>query len=51
MTAHAAEFFTLGEAKRLKVIQDVIYCPQRLGISDRQFRRPLSRSRESGPLV
>ena len=57
MTAHAAEFFTLDEVNRLKVIQDVVdrrlttqMAAQRLGISDRQCRRLLSRYRESGPL-
>lgn len=57
MTAHAAEFFTLDEVNRLKIIQDVIdrrlttqMTAQRLGISDRQCRRLLSRYRESGPL-
>ncbi|SVT90724.1 transposase [Klebsiella pneumoniae] len=57
MTAHAAEFFTLDEVNRLKIIQDVIdrrlttqMAAQRLGISDRQCRRLLSRYRESGPL-
>ncbi|ECG7887485.1 ISNCY family transposase [Salmonella enterica] len=57
MTAHAAEFFTLDEVNRLKIIQDVVdrrlttqMASQRLGISDRQCRRLLSRYRESGPL-
>ncbi|EBY9840897.1 ISNCY family transposase [Salmonella enterica subsp. enterica serovar Mississippi] len=57
MTAHAAEFFTLDEVNRLKIIQDVVdqrlttlMAAQRLGISDRQCRRLLSRYRESGPL-
>jgi hypothetical protein len=46
MTALAAEFFTLDEVNRLKIIQDVIdrrlttkMAAQRLGISDRQCRR------------
>lgn len=50
MTAHAAEFFTLDEVNRLKIIQDVVdrrlttqMAAQRLGISDRQCRRLLSR--------
>ncbi|EKI0251137.1 ISNCY family transposase [Enterobacter asburiae] len=57
MTAHTAEFFTLDEVNRLKIIQDVVdrrlttlMAAQRLGISDRQCRRLLSRYRESGPL-
>lgn len=57
MTAHAAEFLTLDEVKRLKVIQDVVdrhlttlITAQRLGISD-PHRRLLSRYREYGPLV
>ncbi len=42
MTANAAEFFTLNEVNRLKIIQDVVdwrlttqMAVQRLGISDR----------------
>ncbi len=57
MTAHAAEFFTLDEVNRLKIIQDVVdrrlttlMAAQRLGISDRHCRRLLSRYNESGPL-
>lgn len=57
MTAHAAEFFTLDEVNRLKIIQDVVdrrlttlMAAQRLGISDRQCRRLLARYREDGPL-
>lgn len=57
MTARAAEFFTLDEVNRLKIIQDVVdrrlttqMAAQRLGISDRQCRRLLLRYRESGPL-
>ncbi|EJS6906046.1 helix-turn-helix domain-containing protein [Salmonella enterica] len=53
MTAHTAEFFTLDEVNRLKIIQDVVdrrlttlMAAQRLGISDRQCRRLLSRYRE-----
>ena len=49
--------FTLDEVNRLKIIQDVVdrrlttqMAAQRLGISDRQCRRLLSRYRESGPL-
>lgn len=52
MTALAAEFFTLDEVNRLKIIQDVIdrrlttqMAAQRLGISDRQCRRLLARYR------
>ncbi len=50
MTAYRAEFFTLEDVKRLKVIQDVIdqrlptkMAAQRLGISARQCRRLLVR--------
>lgn len=50
MTAHAVEFFTLDEANRLKIIQDVVdrrltthMAARRLGISDRQCRRLLMR--------
>lgn len=57
MTAYGTEFFTLDEVNRLKIIKDVIdrrlttqMAAQRLGISDRQCRRLLSRYRESGPL-
>ncbi len=57
MTALAAEFFTLDEVNRLKIIQDVIdrrlttqMAAHRLGISDRQCRRLLARYREDGPL-
>lgn len=57
MTAHAAEFFTLDEVNRLKIIQVVVdrclttlIAAQRLSISERQCRRLLSRYRESGPL-
>lgn len=57
MTAHSAEFFTLDEVNRFKIIQDVVdrrlttlMAVQRLGISDRQCRRLLSRYREYGPL-
>ncbi|HCL7136451.1 ISNCY family transposase, partial [Enterobacter hormaechei] len=57
MTALAAEFFTLDEVNRLKIIQDVIdrrlttqMAAQRLGISDRQCRRLLARYREDGPI-
>lgn len=57
MTAYRAEFFTLEDVKRLKVIQDVIdqrlptkMAAQRLGISARQCRRLLVRYREDGPL-
>lgn len=57
MAALAAEFFTLDEVNRLKIIQDVIdrrlttqMAAQRLGICDRQCRRLLSRYHEHGPL-
>lgn len=57
MTAHAAEFFTLDEVNRLKIIQDIVdrhlttqMAAQRLGISDRHCRRLLVRYREHGPL-
>ena len=57
MAASGVEFFTLDEVNRLKIIQDVVdrrlttqMASQRLGISDRQCRRLLSRYRESGPL-
>lgn len=47
----------MDEVNRLKIIQDVVdrrlttqMAAQRLGISDRQCRRLLSRYRESGPL-
>lgn len=49
MMAHAAEFFTLDEVNRLKIIQDVV--DRRLSIYDRQCRRLLSRYREHGPLA
>jgi len=49
MTVHAAEFFTLDEVNRLKIIQDVVdrrlttlMAAQRLGISGRQCRRLLT---------
>lgn len=48
MTASGAEFFTMNEVNRLKIIQDVIdrrlttrLAAERLGISDRQCRRLL----------
>lgn len=57
MTAHTAEFFTLDDVNRLKIIQEVIdrrlttqMAAQRLGITDRQCRRLLARYREDGPL-
>ena len=57
MTAYRAEFFTLKDVKRLKVIQDVIdqriptkMAAQQLGISARQCRRLLVRYRADGPL-
>lgn len=53
----AAEFFTLDEGTRFKIIQDdvdrrltTLMAAQLLGISDRQCRRLLSRYCESGPL-
>ncbi len=53
MTTHAAEFFTLGEVNRLKIIQDVIdrrlttrLAATRLEISDRHCRRLLERYRK-----
>jgi len=56
MTAHAAEFFTLDEVNRLKIIQHVIdrrltmqMAAHRLGISDRQCLRLIARYRESVP--
>ncbi|CNI94823.1 Uncharacterised protein [Yersinia aldovae] len=43
MATHKADFFTLGEVNRLKIIQDVVdhrlttqMAAQRLGLSDRQ---------------
>lgn len=57
MMASGAEFFTMNEINRLKIIQDVIdrrlttrLAAERLGISDRQCRRLLQRYREDGPL-
>lgn len=57
MTALAAEFFTLDEVNRLKIIQDVIdrrlttrLAASRLEISDRHCHRLLERYREHGPL-
>ncbi|MFT4270623.1 MAG: ISNCY family transposase [Pantoea sp.] len=57
MTASGAEFFTMNEVNRLKVIQDVVdrrltthLAAERLGISDRQCRRLLQRYRTDGPL-
>ncbi len=57
MTAHAAEFFTLDDVNRLKIIQDVIdrrqttqMAARRLGISERQCRRLIARYHECGPL-
>lgn len=56
MTPHAAEFFTLDEVNRLKIIQDVVdlrlttqTAAQHLGFSDLQSRHLLSRYPESGP--
>ncbi|MDO6407126.1 ISNCY family transposase [Pantoea phytobeneficialis] len=57
MAASGAEFFTMNEVNRLKMIQDVIdrrlttrLAAERLGISDRHCRRLLQRYREDGPL-
>lgn len=57
MAAYGAEFFTMNEVNRLKVIQDVVdrrlttlLAAERLGISDRQCRRLLQRYRIEGPL-
>lgn len=57
MTAHAAEFFTLDEVNRLKIIQDVVdrrlttrLAACRLEVSDMHCRRLLERYREHGPL-
>ncbi|ACT06965.1 Integrase catalytic region [Dickeya chrysanthemi Ech1591] len=57
MAATTAEFFTLNEVNRLKIIQDIMdrrlttqMAATRLGISDRQCRRLLARYREDGPL-
>lgn len=49
MTAHTEEFFTLDEVNRLKIIHRRLttqLAAQRLGISDRQYRRLLSRYRD-----
>lgn len=58
MTASGADFFTLNEINRLKIIQDVVdqrlithLAAGRLGISDRQCRRLLQRYRIEGPLA
>jgi len=57
MTASGAEFFTMNEVNRLRVIQDVVdrqltthLAAERLGISDRHWRRLLQRYRTDGPL-
>ncbi|CNK61755.1 hypothetical protein yaldo0001_14180 [Yersinia aldovae ATCC 35236] len=57
MATHKADFFTLGEVNRLKIIQDVVdhrlttqMAAQRLGLSDRQCRRLIERYRNDGPL-
>ena len=57
MMAHAAEFFTLDEVNRLKIIQDLVdrrltiqLAAQRRGISYRQCRCLKSSYRESCPL-
>lgn len=57
MVASAAEFSTMNEVNRLKVIPDVVdrrltthLAAERLGISDRHCRRLLQRYRADGPL-
>lgn len=57
MTAHAAEFFTLDEVNRLKILQDVIernlrpgQAAEMLGITPRHCSRLLKRYRQLGPL-
>ncbi len=53
MTAHAADFFTLDKVNRLKIVDRLLVTQmvaERLGISDRQYQRLLSRYCESGPL-
>lgn len=57
MTASGAEFFTMNEVNRLRVIQDVVdrqltthLAAERLGISDKHCRRLLQRYRTDGPL-
>ena len=57
MAASGADFFTMNEVNRLKVIQDVVdrrltthLAAERLGISDRHCRRLLQRYRTDGPL-
>lgn len=57
MTAHAAEFFSMNDVNRLRILQDVIdhllttrLAVTRLEISHRHCRRLLKRYREHGPL-
>ncbi|CAI0799445.1 Transposase and inactivated derivatives [Serratia entomophila] len=57
MTAQKSGYFTLQEANRLKIIQDVIdgrmktsRAAEHLGISPRQCRRLIARYRDEGPL-
>lgn len=57
MAASGAEFFTMNEVNRLKVIQDVVdrrltthLAAERLDISDWHCRRLLQRYRADGPL-
>lgn len=53
MRAHAADFFTLDEVNRLKIVDRRLatqMVAERLGISDRQYQCLLPRYRESGPL-
>jgi len=57
MTASCAEFFTMNEVNRLRVIQDVVdrrltthLAAERPGISDRHCRRLLQRYYTDGPL-
>ncbi len=54
MTAYGSECFTMNEVNRLKILQDVIdgrltpsLASQRLGLTDRHYRRLLARYRES----
>lgn len=55
MTAHAAEFFTLDEINRLKIIHSVVEKRMRrrdaahqLALTERQTQRLMNRIRESG---
>lgn len=58
MTASGAEFFTMNEVNRLKILQDVIdgrlttsLASKRPCLTDRHCRRLLARYRESEPLA